>query len=490
MRYYIISLATLLLVLFNGCRNSTQNGKSNFKDSMKIYSDSFNQHLNRGNYTAALAFGYKELSLCQDEKDKGDFYNCKLNLACVYDRIADSKKAIQLGEEALNYFSKTTDSNSYGNALSLVSAFHGQAGNILLSRKYAKEAILILKNKKNKLAELGSAYNQLGYTFMDEGNPDSAIEYIDKAIQCMFLADRPDQAAGLLLNNGSNCIELKNIQKAEKYLYRAQKLADSLGLLHIKAGLGFRSAELEGLKGNYKLANTIMNDAMILRDSLVSSENLDRISALETKYKTKTLELEYSKTKYENRKFQFLIVLLGLALFLLVFIFFTNRNSQKRKLNSQKIEIEKNKLALNEFTQIITNKNLQIQEIISNYEKEKVANNLHQESTSEHETNIEETDEYEFVYNTKILTSDDWETFKKKFNAVYPGFLADLRKLFTDLTPAEERLILLIKMKLTSAEISDILGISSNSVKKSRQRLRKKINLEPSIDLDKYIIGL
>ena len=53
----------------------------------------------------------------------------------------------------------------------------------------------------------------------------------------------------------------------------------------------------------------------------------------------------------------------------------------------------------------------------------------------------------------------------------------------------EPRLIALLKMNLSSKEIAQILHISTERVKKARQRLRKKLELDSTQDLQEYILN-
>ncbi|MBP7643797.1 MAG: hypothetical protein KA767_10670, partial [Saprospiraceae bacterium] len=91
------------------------------------------------------------------------------------------------------------------------------------------------------------------------------------------------------------------------------------------------------------------------------------------------------------------------------------------------------------------------------------------------------------IFNTKILNDDDYHTFKAYFEKAYPGYLLKIRKNWRDITAAEERLFLLIKLKLKNKDIADILGISATSVKKTRNRLRKKLNLPEDLELETFV---
>lgn len=96
-------------------------------------------------------------------------------------------------------------------------------------------------------------------------------------------------------------------------------------------------------------------------------------------------------------------------------------------------------------------------------------------------------EELEHLKNSRILTEEDWQEFRKRFDKVFPDSLAMLKKQFPAITTAELRLVALLQLKLSSRQISLMLGISAESVKKLRQRLRKKLSLPASEKLESYL---
>jgi DNA-binding CsgD family transcriptional regulator len=93
----------------------------------------------------------------------------------------------------------------------------------------------------------------------------------------------------------------------------------------------------------------------------------------------------------------------------------------------------------------------------------------------------------ENLVSSTILTDDDWAHFRSLFEKVYPGFLDRLRDKFLDLSPAEMRLMILTKLNLSTREMAHMLGVSVEAIRKSRYRLRKKLNLEEESNLEVLI---
>ena len=81
----------------------------------------------------------------------------------------------------------------------------------------------------------------------------------------------------------------------------------------------------------------------------------------------------------------------------------------------------------------------------------------------------------------------DWENFSHLFDKVHTGFLVKLKEKFPHLTPAEVRLLSLTRLKLSTKEMASMLGVSADTIKKTRQRLRKKIDLAEDQSLEDIV---
>ena len=91
------------------------------------------------------------------------------------------------------------------------------------------------------------------------------------------------------------------------------------------------------------------------------------------------------------------------------------------------------------------------------------------------------------ISNLAILTEEDWEKFKTLFEQLHPGFFMHLKEKVNDITIAELRMAALTRLHLTTTQISSILGISANSVYKTRQRLRQRLNLDAEENIEEVI---
>lgn len=106
-------------------------------------------------------------------------------------------------------------------------------------------------------------------------------------------------------------------------------------------------------------------------------------------------------------------------------------------------------------------------------EKSEMADNLREEMNRLAEQD-KRSDYLEQLTNSTILTEEDWTRFRTLFEKVHPGFIAEQKRQLPDISRAEMRVLALDKLGLNSHEIANILGISTNSVYKTRQRMEKK----------------
>lgn len=73
-----------------------------------------------------------------------------------------------------------------------------------------------------------------------------------------------------------------------------------------------------------------------------------------------------------------------------------------------------------------------------------------------------------------ILSKEDWVTFKKEFEKIYPNFITELQNTHTKLTPAELRILVLEKLGLSITEIAKMQGVNKNTIYQTKNRFSKK----------------
>lgn len=185
-----------------------------------------------------------------------------------------------------------------------------------------------------------------------------------------------------------------------------------------------------------------------------------------------------AERKQEKEKQYMLVAGIVLAIVIGVVIYrqqLQRSRLEKELLLQQKSAAEEHVVAareqLDQFTAHIIEKNDMI---------EKLQGQLEQRHQTIHEELLTQT----------ILTDDDWNRFKMLFERARPGFFEYLQNTAPGITPAELRLAALLQLKLDTKNIAAMQGISTDAVRKSKSRLRQRLNITLEDGLEEFIYAI
>ncbi|GAB3648589.1 hypothetical protein GCM10028791_12550 [Echinicola sediminis] len=94
------------------------------------------------------------------------------------------------------------------------------------------------------------------------------------------------------------------------------------------------------------------------------------------------------------------------------------------------------------------------------------------------------------IKNIDFHASKNWDEFEKRFIQINTDFYERLKKRYPKLNHSDHRLCALIKLNMSSKEMASLLSISVESVHTNRYRLRKKIKLDRSENLEDFIANI
>jgi hypothetical protein len=219
-----------------------------------------------------------------------------------------------------------------------------------------------------------------------------------------------------------------------------------------------------------------------LKDSmqaLVTASRLDRIQ-MQIDYETSVSQIDLLKKRTLAEKQKRRLLAVALLLLLASGILFLLWTRQKNKLKEQTLLQEKQLAeaetkAANErlanFTQNIVEKNELIDQL--------------QLQLESHNQQVND----ELIKQT-ILTDEDWRRFKDMFERVYPGFFKQLQSMAPDITAAEMRMASVIRLGLGNKYIASMLGVSGDTVRKAKFRLRQRLQLGEDKNLEDFVLSL
>ncbi len=86
-----------------------------------------------------------------------------------------------------------------------------------------------------------------------------------------------------------------------------------------------------------------------------------------------------------------------------------------------------------------------------------------------------------------IESDNHWEKFQENFDLIYDNYLARLAELYPSLTHNDKRICAYLRMNLSSKDIAPLVNTTYQSVEMTRHRLRKKLNLDRSVNLTDFL---
>ncbi|WP_462255081.1 helix-turn-helix transcriptional regulator [Ferruginibacter sp.] len=425
--------------------------------------------------------------------------------------LNDIESALKNFILTLQECSKTKDSSCLAFNLKEIGLAYQRLQNYDSAKHYYALAIPLIRKytDSNKLYAYYSNYSNL---LSEMGDYPGAKKYLDSSIAIIMTGKNLFKQLGAKNNLAALLVKMGEYDKALKILEECIVINKQHGwyeqLSHNYANMSI----IFNKKGDYHAAFTYLQDYYSINDSIRGAELQIKMVNLNTSRKVLEKELaleksllEISIAKNTIQKRTWTIITVGLLLIFILLTWLSQRRKAKRKQahtlgnleQLTRILMEKNSLlaALEEkvskpaFT-IIAAANSLAEQTSAATEKFEQAVVIEEEKVIESERyeKPDEVNDFEKnIYNQRILTPADWSAFKIYFEKAFPGYLLRLRNAHPKLTEAEERLFLFIKLKLTNKEAAAILGISADSVKKTRTRLRKRLDIHENIDLETYI---
>ena len=256
----------------------------------------------------------------------------------------------------------------------------------------------------------------------------------------------------------------------------------------------YTSTQIFREMGNYDSAFYYNNLWSRINDSLEKVVATSSLAISKAKLNDETSRYNIQNLNKEKRSQLLLRNILIASIIVLSFIVVlaVNRQRLKEKLKTEKAEQEKLRMEqeklmmeqeaasakdqLKMFTENIIEKTNLIEKLESQIKGKEV--------TSEQHTIISE------LSHQTILTEEDWTKFKSLFEKIYPGFFINLKEKFPDITLAEQRMAALTRLQLTPKQMASMLGISVDSVHKTRQRLRQRLRIDPDNSLEEIMINI
>lgn len=429
--------------------------------------------------------------------------NSLFNLATFYNNVGLALKALQRLEEAKTSIDKSlriSESNGFvrnaNRALYNLSLLNYDLGNY-----DEAETNLSAVNKEvlSPALELNIQCHKANL-LLKEGRSNEAhtlLTALDTSNTNWSTQSKIDYLIALAKVNLSK----RNLSQSEKHLQLAWSLnIDSL--LQTRLEISRLLYETYKLRGDTSLQLQWLTTSSKLQEDFYE-ENINReISDLTSSYlfdaekQARLLAEEKASISEENlalmsQRNTIIFVASGILVILILITFYTYILYSKRtklviknQLIEHKLNLEKEKnkrLELQnkskEQASLLQSKEAEISKLLMNVAatkdfKSKVKKEIEQAgiesvARAKLEKILSDTKQYQI----------DWTDLTARFDETHIGFLDRLSRQFSQLTANDKRLIMLLKMNLSTKEMATVLNISEKSCEVAKYRLRKKLNL-------------
>jgi tetratricopeptide (TPR) repeat protein len=283
-------------------------------------------------------------------------------------------------------------------------------------------------------------------------------------------------------------------KKALFYAEKADIIANSIEDLATKREIYFLVSSLYEETNNTKKALTYLKKGTEIDDEIHDVKNTWALYKLKRDIRTKEEAQQVAlldKEKKFNKKLRTLYLLLAIISIIFVIIYFKYLRGRYQKKKEQfeqlqqitELELQKTKEVLEINKKELTSAALQIienGETVQHFKKE--LHNFKQNIDKVHHRKLERL-------ATSITNNSrkNWEEFRSRFEQVNTDFFKNLKIDHPSLSSSELKLCSFLKLNFNSKDIANLMGISPESVKVSRYRLRKKLELDRSDNLANYI---
>jgi tetratricopeptide (TPR) repeat protein len=485
------------------------------KDSSGIantYTSLGNAYLKLGDYPKSLDYFMNSLKIYDGRNDSSRMAGCYNNIAIVYKRQSDIENAMKYYQKALTLSQNFNNTKGEGEA-------NNNIGVLYLEADKYQEALTFFENALSSFEiieyQIGIATvtGNIGQVYLNLNQYDIALNYFDKATIIEQEIGDQEGYSTTLTKIAETYYKLKDFRSAKENAFLCLEISKKIKSLIQQNNIYKLISDIYKAEGNHQKSLEYLELYLSSSNKIFSIEKSREIENIKTLYevekkeieikslhqKTEILEQENQIQKLNLARNRLLGILIGVALFIVILtsIFLISRQRMKIKKNKQihnakkalmdveikNINLEKNKLNSelefrkkelgNMASHIIEKNNLieKIEQEVSTIKRDENNNNLASLSSISLELNL----------------NKNREDFNTQVEELHKDFFYKLSEKYPDLTKNEKKLVALLRMELSSKEISGILNISSKSVDMNRYRLRKKLNLDNEINILEFL---
>lgn len=445
----------------------------------------------------------KALDLAKGSDDYKLQYLAASQLGHVYAYSRFIDEALKTYQQALYFAEQDNDSISLSYANSYLGRVYGLQKDWNRSIEFYQKAISIAQ-QTSYIPVLRLGLNELAAIYKCCEKYQEAADCLEQLIS---LGDDPlsgMEGAAVYLNLGDLYRLSENYDSAIPYLEKALQTKN----LYTKRSAYQCFSYAYAQQGNYKKAVEYNNLYWKCNDSIQKVENRKAVIAVEAKYKHEKLLTEKQQLELKQSKLIFWgSSLLLVAIIIILLVYMDKKRITIRlfeQLHAIRSQIAENKRTIASYQEQIDSLSLRqsdyddLQQEKASLEQE-VSNLLEQnEKLNSQKSQIlvrlnqkdEEIKQYEEIIKQRENTPDiftrikqahtieekEWPELIARTDALHQQFFERLRKAFPQLTETDLQLCCLMRLGYDKKEQKSLLKITDDSLEKRKQRLKRRLD--------------
>ncbi|WP_130734461.1 tetratricopeptide repeat protein [Flavobacterium sp. J27] len=466
----------------------------------------------QGFQNKALLYLKQSHELYKSDNDKEGIANTRLNLGMVYADLKNYKKALHYYELAIDEFTALELKGRIATTFTKIGTMFIEEHKNEEALKYLTDALQmhIASNFTYGIAEV---HNKLGILYLNKNEIELASYHIKKSME---LGKEVNDTHGLtnnLILFGKILRWRNKIDEATQSVEKGLLLAQENNLKQFELLAYEELKELKKLQHKPYEALAFYEKYEFLKDSLFRLEKSKQIAYIEFENALEKKDHEFSKLEAKEKasKIINLLLIIGLVILSVAGYFIYSMSQQRLEKNRQlalknqayleseqaltQKELENSELKRQELRQQLDFKNRELTSYALNFiKKNEVVQELQLTINKLKESSVINKDkllsDLKKIIEKNLSIDRDWEDFSRFFDDVHQGFYTNLKSHHTSLTVNDLKLCSLIRLNLNTKETASILGISPESAKTARYRLRQKLGLDAKQDITNYLLDL
>ncbi|MEM7382231.1 MAG: helix-turn-helix transcriptional regulator, partial [Bacteroidota bacterium] len=414
-------------------------------------------------------------------------------------------------DEALKYLQLSVDINKkqvaqnkldpaflVQNYYAFVSTYR-EIGGLELGKAYL-DSCFVYYNDIPGQVDKASLNFERAFILDQQGQTDRALEIMAE-IEPWYLENLPSYLVLIYTYWGDMYRNKSETGLSEVYYNKALKISKNYGSHIDFSPLVYeRLSDLYLKDGDYQKAYENQKIAKLLDAEFFDSRSENNQPLLEIKDEFR-MEKERQEKLIQQQRLEQLeqedeilllqrIILIGTIIFiLLIGLIYLKQLRAKHK--AEKLLIRRNKeLEIQKANELLELKNKELAaSALQIVEKDEFLKELKTKLRAEG-GDLKTSEVNKILRSISISNNNNWEEFKLRFTAVNEKFYNELTSRYPNLSQSDQRICALIKLNFSSKDMARLLGISVESVHTTRYRLRKKIGLERSANLEEFIAAL